>query len=76
MGRTILIADADRSVRQKLSQALLGWGYAPIEAATGPEVIKRLEQELPAAMLLDMNLSGDATRELLRQVKQHKPEVV
>ena len=75
MGRTILIADADQSVRQQLSQALLGWGYSPIEAATGPEVIKRLEQELPAAMLLDMNSSGDLAKEVLRQVKQRNSDV-
>jgi DNA-binding NtrC family response regulator len=43
--------------------------------ATGPEVIKRFEQEPPAAMLLDMNLSGHLTKELLRQVKHHKPDV-
>src|SRR5258705_184065 len=75
MGRTILIADSDQSVRQQLSQALRGWGYAPVEVATGPEVIKRLEQELPAAMLLDMNLSGDLAKEILRQVKRHNSDV-
>jgi DNA-binding NtrC family response regulator len=75
MGRTILIADADQSVRQKLSQALLGWGYSPIEAATGPEVIKRLEQQIPAAMLLDINLSGNLAKDVLRQVKQYKPDL-
>jgi DNA-binding response OmpR family regulator len=62
-------------MRQQLSQALLGWGYSPIKAATGPEVIKRLEQELPAAMLLDMNLSGDLAKEVLRQVKQRNSDV-
>jgi DNA-binding NtrC family response regulator len=76
MGRTILIAEADRSVRGKLSQALTRWGYAPIEAATDTEVFKSLEQEHPLAVLLDMNLSGDATWELLREAKQHTPEVV
>ena len=76
MGRSILIADADQSVRGKLSQALTRWGYAPVEAATDTEVFKSLEQEHPVAMLLDMNLSGDATRELLREVKQQKSEVV
>ncbi|HKB66722.1 MAG TPA: sigma-54 dependent transcriptional regulator [Pyrinomonadaceae bacterium] len=75
MGRTILIADSDQSVRQQLSQALRGWGYAPVEVATGPEVIKRLEQELPAAMLLDMNSSGDLAKEVLRQVKQRNSDV-
>jgi two-component system, NtrC family, response regulator AtoC len=74
MARTILIADADQSVRQKLSQALRGWGYLPVAVATGPEVIKRLEQELPAAILLDMNLAGDIAKEVLRQVK-HEPDV-
>ena len=74
MGRTILIAHADQSVRQTLSQAFRGWGYMPVAVATGSEVIKRLEQELPAAMLLDMNLSGDMAKEVLRRVK-HEPDV-
>lgn len=74
MGRTILIAHADQSVRQTLSQALRGWGYLPVALATGPEVIKRLEQELPAAILLDMNLSGDMAKEVLRRVK-HEPDL-
>jgi DNA-binding NtrC family response regulator len=74
MGRTILIADADQSVRGKLSQALTRWGYAPVEAATETEVFKSLEQEHPVAMLLDMNLSGDTAKEVLRQVK-HEPDV-
>src|SRR5258706_16426298 len=69
MGSTFLIADADQSVRQILSQALLGWGYKPIEAATAAEVISGLEQELPVAMLLDMKLSGGSAREVLRQAK-------
>src|SRR5258706_1148086 len=74
MGSTILIAHADQSVRRTLSQAALGWGYAPVEVETDAEVIKGLEL-YPVAMLLDMNLSGDLAKDVLRLVKQHKPDV-
>lgn len=76
MGSTILIANTDQSARKTLSQALLQWGYAPVHAATAAEAVTALEEKLPVAVLLDMNLSGGSAKEVLRQVKQRAPEVV
>jgi two-component system response regulator AtoC len=76
MGNNILVVDEDQTVRQTLSQALLEWGYAPVEAATAAEAVRALERELPVAVLLDMNLPGGSSKEVLRQVKQHESDVI
>lgn len=48
----------------------------PIEAGTVAEAIKQFEAELPAAVLLDIDLPDGSGLDVLRQIKQERPEAI
>jgi CheY-like chemotaxis protein len=51
-GRTVLVVDDDRDIRDALSDVLSDEGYAVACAADGEEAIARLHAEQPPAVIL------------------------
>jgi DNA-binding NtrC family response regulator len=68
--------DDDRAIRWTLSEALRSWSFAPIEAGTVAEALSQFSGELPAAVLLDIDLPDGSGLDVLRQIKHDRPESV
>jgi DNA-binding NtrC family response regulator len=68
--------DDDRAIRWTLSEALRSWSFAPIEAGSVAEALSQFNGELPAAVLLDIDLPDGSGLDVLRQIKQDQPESV
>jgi DNA-binding NtrC family response regulator len=52
----ILVVDDDQVIRWTLSEALQSWGFATVEAGLAAEAVKQFQTELPAGVLLDIDL--------------------
>jgi two-component system response regulator AtoC len=74
--KKILIVDDEKMIRWTLSQALKSWGYVPIEVATISATLEAFANELPQAVLLDIDLPDGSGLDLLREIKHHYPEAV
>lgn len=72
----ILVVDDEQMIRWTLSEALRGWGYAPVEAATVAASLTAFEADQPAAVLLDINLPDGSGLDVLREIKRRQPEAV
>jgi DNA-binding NtrC family response regulator len=72
----ILVVDDEQLIRWTLSEALRGWGYAPIEAETVVASLTAFETEQPAAVLLDINLPDGSGLDVLREIKRRQPDAV
>lgn len=70
----ILVVDDEELIRWTLNEALGGWGYTPVEAATVADALTALETERPVVVLLDIYLPDGSGLELLREIKQRQPE--
>ena len=72
----ILVVDDDRSIRWALSEALRSWCFVPIEAGTVAEALAQFSAELPAAALLDIDLPDGSGLDVLRQIKEERPDSI
>ncbi|HUE82469.1 MAG TPA: sigma-54 dependent transcriptional regulator [Pyrinomonadaceae bacterium] len=72
----ILVVDDDRATRWTLCEALRSWSFMPVEAGTVAEALTQFEAELPAAVLLDIDLPDGSGLDVLRSIKQDRPEAV
>src|SRR5437868_7330654 len=72
----ILVVDDEKMIRWSLGEALRGWGFVPIEAATAGDGITAFEAESPAAVLLDINLPDGSGLDVLRKLRQREPDAV
>lgn len=72
----ILIVDDEKMIRWSLGEALRGWGFEPVEAATVSAALAAFEAEPPAAVLLDINLPDGSGLDVLRKVRQRQPDAV
>ena len=72
----ILVVDDDQAIRWTLREALQSWGFAPIEASTAAEAVKQFQAELPAAVLLDIDLPDGSGLDVLREIKHEHPEAI
>jgi two-component system response regulator AtoC len=72
----ILVVDDEQLIRWTLSEALRGWGYAPIEAETVAAGLTAFEADQPAAVLLDINLPDGSGLDVLREIKRRQPDAV
>lgn len=72
----ILIVDDDQAVRWALGEALRSWSFVPIDAETVAEGLAQFSAELPAAVLLDIDLPDGSGLDVLRQIKQDRPEAI
>src|SRR6185369_5787368 len=72
----ILVVDDEKMIRWSLGEALRGWGFDPVEAATAGNALSAFEADPPAAVLLDINLPDGSGLDVLRKMRQREPEAV
>lgn len=72
----ILVVDDDSMMRMTLSEALRSWDYVPIEAGTVAQATNVFSSELPAAVLLDIDLPDGSGLDALREIKNLRPDAV
>ena len=73
---TILLADDEQLIRWSLSERLQADGLQIVEAATGQEAIDVVHRESVDLVLLDYKLPDIDGVTVLRQIKEHDPDVV
>ncbi|HSL55893.1 MAG TPA: sigma-54 dependent transcriptional regulator [Pyrinomonadaceae bacterium] len=72
----ILVVDDDEVIRWTLREALQSWGFATVEAGAAAEAVKQFQAELPAAVLLDIDLPDGSGLDVLREIKREHPEAI
>jgi len=55
---------------------LRSWSFQPVEAASVAEALAQFNAESPAAVLLDIDLPDGSGLDVLRQIKQERPESI
>ena len=70
MARTILIIEDDKFLRELIAQKLLKEGFEISEAIDGEEGIKKIKEEKPDLILLDLILPGIDGFEVLSRAKK------
>jgi len=68
--KEILIIEDDKFLRELISQKLTKEGYPISEAIDGEEGIKKIKEEKPGLVLLDLILPGIDGFEVLSQMKE------
>jgi DNA-binding NtrC family response regulator len=72
----ILVVDDDQIIRWTLREALQSWGFATVEAGTAAEAVKQFQAEVPAAVLLDIDLPDGSGLDVLRDIKREHPDAI
>src|SRR5215216_1876374 len=72
----ILVVDDDEAIRWTLREALQSWGFATVEAGSAADAVKQFHAELPAAVLLDIDLPDGSGLDVLRDIKREHPEAI
>ena len=72
----ILVVDDDQVIRWSLREALQSWGFSTVEAGSAAEALKEFKAELPAAVLLDIDLPDGSGLDVLREIKREHPEAI
>ena len=57
-------------------EALQSWGFQPTGAGSVADGIKQFNAELPAAVLLDIDLPDGSGLDVLREIKREHPEAI
>ena len=70
MTKTILIVEDDKFLRELIARKLLEEEYEISEAVDGEEGIKKIKEEKPDLVLLDLILPGIDGFEVLSQMKE------
>ncbi|MDD2697102.1 MAG: response regulator [Candidatus Pacebacteria bacterium] len=68
--KTILVIEDDKFLRELISQKLIKEGYNISEAVDGEEGIKKIKEEKPDLVLLDLILPGIDGFEVLTKMKE------
>src|SRR3989344_1064188 len=68
--KNILVVEDDKFLRELISQKLLKEGYAALEAVDGEDGIKKIKEEKPDLILLDLILPGIDGFEVLTKMKE------
>ncbi|MCD6233007.1 response regulator [bacterium] len=74
MAAKILIIEDDRFLRELMARKLEQVGYEVVESVDGEDGLKKVSQEKPDLVLLDLILPGIDGFEVLSKVKE-KPEL-
>jgi len=74
MAKTILIIEDDKFLRELIVQKLIKENYETSEAADGEEGIKKIKEEKPDLVLLDLILPGIDGFEVLSRMRDD-PEI-
>ena len=70
----ILLVDDDERLRTAAGKVLAAEGYHVVSAANGREALERLKQEAVALVVSDLRLPDLDGLELLKLVREHRPE--
>lgn len=70
MPKNILIVEDDKFLRELISQKLIKEGYNISEAVDGEEGIKKIKEEKPDLVLLDLILPGIDGFEVLTKMRE------
>lgn len=70
MTKTILIIEDDKFLRELIAQKLIKEGYEISEAIDGEEGIKKIQEEKPDLVLLDLILPGIDGFEVLSKMRE------
>ena len=70
MLKTILVIEDDKFLRELITQKLTKEGYETSEAIDGEEGIKKIKEEKPGLILLDLILPGIDGFEVLSRAKE------
>lgn len=70
MAKTILIVEDDRFLRELIVQKLIKENYEISEAVDGEEGLKKIKEEKPDLILLDLILPGIDGFEVLSRMKE------
>jgi len=70
MARTILIIEDDKFLRELIAQKLIKEGFEISEAVDGEEGMKKVKEEKPDLVLLDLILPGVDGFEVLARIKE------
>jgi two-component system KDP operon response regulator KdpE len=68
--RAVLLVEDEPSLARVLRLALLGAGYTPRIAVTGEEALRILEEETPAAVIVDLNLPDGRAGDVVNLLSQ------
>ena len=72
----ILIVDDERFIRVALGEALRSWNYETLEADTVAEAKRVFDDAEPAIVLLDIDLPDGSGLDVLKDIKEKKPETI
>jgi len=70
MAKKILIVEDDKFLRELIAQKLIKEGYNIVEAVDGEKGIKKVKDEKPDLILLDLILPGIDGFEVLAKIKE------
>ncbi|MFH1894524.1 MAG: response regulator [Patescibacteria group bacterium] len=70
MGKNILVIEDDKFLRELMTQKLIKEGFEISEAVDGEEGLKKIKEEKPGLVLLDLILPGIDGFEVLSRMKQ------
>ncbi|MGO9433659.1 MAG: diguanylate cyclase [Terracidiphilus sp.] len=71
----VVVAEDHKGTRQMLFQMLRKWGFEPVPAANGAEVLQIVAQERPPELIiLSRTLPGIDAVELCRRISEHQTE--
>jgi len=73
---TVLVVDDDKTIRTTLAEAVRGWGYRALEAATIAETLTVVDRDRPDAVLLDVKLPDGSGISALPELRKLSPELV
>ncbi|HYK22808.1 MAG TPA: sigma 54-interacting transcriptional regulator, partial [Pyrinomonadaceae bacterium] len=72
----ILVVDDDEAIRWTLREALQSWGFEATEAASVADANAQLKTDLPAAVLLDIDLPDGSGLDVLREIKREHQDAI
>ncbi|NMM55078.1 response regulator [Paenibacillus aquistagni] len=73
--KKVLIVDDQNGIRVLLMEVFSGEGYEAYQASNGKEALELVQQVTPDIVLLDMKIPGMDGLEILKQIKQMKPDM-
>lgn len=73
--KSVLIVDDERNIRLTICEAVEGLGVDTDTAATGEEALTKLREKEFDLMLLDLHMPGVDGMEVLRRVREIRPDI-
>jgi len=72
----LLIVDDERSIREACREVAQSLGYSALVAESAEQAYRTLETQSFDAVLLDLRLPGSGGLDVLRRIKERRPEAV